>query len=1104
MPSKIRSPIIVVVGHSDHGKCVAPDTPIPLADGRILSAEDLFNEYANGRSLDVKDGIVVENNEGPEIFSLGRGGNIERKKITHFWKLKNKGNLINVKLKSGDEVMTTPEHPFFVMDSELNIFQKKAEDIAIGDSVVVPRKLHFSSNLGTVKNYVISRLEKMENFLLRLNLDKSGHFIERLKSENIQDLKRRDVFSAKDPYTCILENRFRARDLISLAKFFGFTNSEIYGMIDEIKNDSEKWRAGHASNWMRMPQDGEDFGKLGYVLGCLAGDGYINEGILNKNEKDVQEAYRKAVRGALNLDSKIVQGHTCEYVVTNGGVTFERFLMEVCLLPSSNKAENIQLPLGFQTFVPFITGFIEGWFDTDGYVSFLNNSIEITSKSRSIVQQVGIWLLAFGIHSCVTEKYGYHILRIANKPYVGLFLQHFRPKSERKLVRIRDAASKSGTSRIFDMTPFSGNSLKKFGLSETYNYWYKNRRNLSRSCLERVLQNPGNNSSNISEKIRGFLESEISVVKVMSKREVGGACDFVYDFTIPDNHNFIANRVIIHNTTLLDRIRGTTVTKTEVGQLTQHTGASYVPLDVIEEISGKLLERFKIKLEIPGLLFIDVPGHKAFLGMRKRGGSVSDLAILVVDITEGFQEQTDESLNVLKEFKTPFVVVATKLDKIRGWYQTNDVSFLESLSKQRDDVKADVETAVYKIVSQLGERGFDAERFDRVENFAKQIAVVPVSSTTGEGIAGLLMVLSGLAQQFLKGKLEVSKSARGSVLELKDVRGLGTTIDVILYDGTVRKGDSVVIGGREPIVTKVKSLLVPRRLQELRTEKRFESVDEISAAAGVKISALGLENVIAGSPVIFVRKESEIDSAKKEIQKEVEEVQFERNVDGVTLRADTLGSLEAMIKILNEEGIPIRKAEAGAVVKQDVVEAQNVKDRLRRAILSFNAPVSEEMRQFAKDFGIKVFSNEIIYRLVEEYKDWVSAEQKGELKEKIANVTHPCEIKVLKGTVFRQSNPAIFGVEVLRGILKPGVTLMRGEKKINRVKEIGKEGKPIGEARRGDKVAVSMEGVTVGRQVNEGDVLTTFIPESDMKILKEVFDRLTEDEKELVRQLGGL
>lgn len=552
-------------------------------------------------------------------------------------------------------------------------------------------------------------------------------------------------------------------------------------------------------------------------------------------------------------------------------------------------------------------------------------------------------------------------------------------------------------------------------------------------------------------------------------------------------------------TTLLDRIRGTTVTSQEPGKLTQHTGASYVPLDVIRGISGNLLQRFNIDLQIPGLLFIDTPGHAAFLGMRKRGGSVSDLAILVVDMTEGFQEQTDESLKVLKDTKTPFIVAATKVDRLRGWYPNPESSFLDSFAKQRDDVKADAETAVYKLVGQLSERGFDSERFDRISNFGKQVAVVPVSSVTGEGIPDLLMVLSGLAQQFLKDKLAISDRAKGSILEVKEAKGLGLTIDAIIYDGTVRKGDYIIIGGRETKVTKVKALLEPRKMQDIRLEKQFEPVDEISAAAGVKISAIDLEGVIAGSPIVFVREESEIEAARSEVQHVVEEVQFDRNIDGVILRADTLGSLEAMIHILNQEGIPIKKAEAGPPSKQDVIECQNVKDRLRRAILSFNAPIPADVEQMGRDIGIKMMHNEIIYRLIEEYKDWVKAEQHAEVKRKEADVTHPAEFRILKGCIFRQSNPAVFGVEVLRGILRAGVLIERDGKRIDHVKGIEKEGKATEEARRGDKVAISMANITVGRHVNEGDVLRVVIPADDMKILREIFDKLTEDEKELLK-----
>jgi len=554
-------------------------------------------------------------------------------------------------------------------------------------------------------------------------------------------------------------------------------------------------------------------------------------------------------------------------------------------------------------------------------------------------------------------------------------------------------------------------------------------------------------------------------------------------------------------TTLLDRIRGSAVTKLEPGMLSQHVGASYIPIETVKGICGELLKKMKIDITIPGLLMLDTPGHAAFITLRRRGGAVSDLAVLVVDVTEGFQEQTDESLAILKEFKTPFIVAATKVDKIPGWYPHKNYCFIESFKKQSEDVKDEVEKKIYQLVSQLSERGFNSERFDRVEDFTKQIVIVPCSGITGEGVSELLMVLAGLSQQFLKKRLEVSETGRGAVLEIKEVKGFGITIDVILYDGNIRKSDYLVIGGKEPIVTRVKALLRPRPLQELRVEKQFESVDEVDAAAGIKIAAPDLENVIAGSPIIAVKKEKDVEKAKRTVQKEIEEVQFTRNIEGVVLKADTLGSLEAMIKLIGEESIPVRKAEVGQVTKQDVTELQDMKDELRKVVLAFNVKVLEEAQILAKDLKIEIFQSNIIYRIMEEYKEWCFKKKEREAAEKLERVARPCQIKILKGFVFRVSNPAIFGVEVQKGLLKPGVAVKKKDGKvIGKVKEVQKEGHVIKEAKVGEKVAVSMEEPTVGRQIEEGDVLIAVLNEEDRKILSEVFDKLSESEREMLKE----
>jgi len=556
-------------------------------------------------------------------------------------------------------------------------------------------------------------------------------------------------------------------------------------------------------------------------------------------------------------------------------------------------------------------------------------------------------------------------------------------------------------------------------------------------------------------------------------------------------------------TTLLDKIRGTAITKLEPGQLSQHIGASYIPIEIVKKISGELLEKLKIKITIPGLLLLDTPGHAAFITLRKRGGAVSDLAILVVDITEGFQEQTDESLAILKEYKTPFIVAATKVDKIQGWFPEARHTFLDSFAKQREPVKEEVEKRVYNIVQQLAERGFNSERFDRIEDFAKNVAIVPCSGITGEGIPELLMVLTGLAQIFLKDRLQLSDIGKGTVLEVKDVKGFGTTIDVILFDGTIMKGDWIVIGGKQPIVTKIKALLEPRPLSELRVEKQFVSIDSAEAAYGIKIVAPDIENVIAGSSLIAVKDEGKIEKAKLEVQREIEEVEFTSEKEGVVLKADTLGSLEALIKLVGEAGIPVRKAEVGNVTKQDIIEVQNLQEKIRKVVLTFNVKILEEAENFAKDFGVTIFSNNIIYRLIDEYKEWSYKAKEREIQEKLSQVSRPCVVKILKGFVFRVSNPAIFGVEVQKGILKPGVRLKREDGKIvGVVKTIEREGQQIYEVKSGDKVAISMEEPTIGRQIEEGDILTAALTETDIKTLKEVFEYLSADERELLKTIS--
>ncbi|MFQ6020531.1 MAG: translation initiation factor IF-2 [Candidatus Aenigmatarchaeota archaeon] len=552
-------------------------------------------------------------------------------------------------------------------------------------------------------------------------------------------------------------------------------------------------------------------------------------------------------------------------------------------------------------------------------------------------------------------------------------------------------------------------------------------------------------------------------------------------------------------TTLLDKIRGTLVVTKEPGLITQHIGATEIPIKTIKDICGDLLEKLKIKIEIPGLLLLDTPGHFAFTSIRKRGTSIADLAILVIDINEGFKPQTDESLQFLKEFKTPFLIAATKIDRIEGWIKNENACFLESYKKQPEFVRERIDNELYKLIGQISERGFETERFDKIKDFKKTIAIVPCSGITGEGIPELLMILSGLSQQFLKKELEVTKGiGRGSILEVKEVKGLGTTIDVILYDGEIKKGDWLIIGGKEPIVTKIKALLKPPVLREIRVEKQFESVDKVEAAAGIKISAPDLENAIAGNPIASVHNEKDIEKIKQELISETE-IEFEKTGEGIILKADTLGSLEALINILKD--VEIKKAEVGNVLRKDVIEIETIKDPLKRIIIAFNVGIEDAAKKEAMDRKIKILKNNIIYKLIEDYEEFIEKTKEEIRLKKLESITRPAKVLILKGMVFRASNPAIVGVEILEGFLKSGVKLQKQGKEIGVVKAIQSENVSIEKAVKGDRVAISIDGPTVGRQIKEEDELTTVITKDDLKVLEELDMK---EEVELAKEILGL
>lgn len=562
-------------------------------------------------------------------------------------------------------------------------------------------------------------------------------------------------------------------------------------------------------------------------------------------------------------------------------------------------------------------------------------------------------------------------------------------------------------------------------------------------------------------------------------------------------------------TSLLDKIRGTGVQGREAGGITQHIGASFLPSDTIKNVCGPLFAKLSGgKSDIPGLLVIDTPGHEIFTNLRARGGSAADIAILVVDVNRGFQPQTNESLKILQSRKVPFVIALNKIDMIKGWKKPKTMFASQSIKEQDPYVQTALDELLYNVVGTLSILGYNSEAFYRVKDFTKEISIVPVSARSGEGIPELLAVLVGLTQQYMQKKLEQKeKSTRGIVLEVKDEVGLGVTANIILIDGMLKKGDTIVVAKRDSVITtKAKALLLPKPLDEMRDPRdKFRPVNEVIAAAGIKIVSPDLDGVLPGSPVYATTSETEIENLKKMIESEMKSVFIKTDTKGVILKCDTIGSLEALTDMLKRQNISIAMADIGPVTRRDVVEALAIKEKDRHlgVVISFNVKILEDAQEEADSNHIRIFHDQVIYSLVDNYTHWVEEDTANEENAILEELTPVCKFTFLKGYVFRKSNPAVFGVKINVGTLRQKVSIMNAEgKKIGTLHQIQDNGKSVNIAKKDQEVAISIQNITVGRQISEEEILYSFPPAPEAKLLLKRFShKLSPEEFQVLQEI---
>ncbi len=560
-------------------------------------------------------------------------------------------------------------------------------------------------------------------------------------------------------------------------------------------------------------------------------------------------------------------------------------------------------------------------------------------------------------------------------------------------------------------------------------------------------------------------------------------------------------------TSLADALRGTGVQAREVGGITQEIGASFFPMETLKEICGPLLDRAGGELQIPGLLMIDTPGHAVFSNLRLRGGSAADIAILVVDVLKGLENQTLESIDILKQRHVPFLVALNKIDMINGWRKGSKGPLPQVMKEQLPQWNDELEERLYNVVGGLTRLGFQSDAYYRVKDFRQQVSIVPVSARAPVGMPEMLAMLIGLAQQFLKGKLVMdgAKGGRGIILEMQEEVGIGETANVILTEGSINVGDSISLVRKDgAFKSKVKALFMPKALDEMRDPRdKFTPVDSVYAAAGVKLVSPDLVGVVPGTSVATFKTDKQFQQLKDEMEKELSNIVVKTDNMGVIVKAGSIGGLEALLRMLEERGIPVRQADIGDISKNDIIDAQVVGDHdpFLGAILGFDSKVLPEAKEYV---GVgPIFVSAIIYEVLDNYVNWAEAKRESDEKAALSSLTRPCKLKVIPGAFFRNRDPAVFGVDVVVGRLKPKIKLMSVEGvELGTVEQVQDQGKALTEAREGDKVAISVDGPTLGRQVRENDTIYTMPRSHEAKLLRtKLAGSLTEKEREVLDEI---
>jgi translation initiation factor 5B len=582
----------------------------------------------------------------------------------------------------------------------------------------------------------------------------------------------------------------------------------------------------------------------------------------------------------------------------------------------------------------------------------------------------------------------------------------------------------------------------------------------------------------------------------------------------------ILGHVDTGKTKILDNIRRTNVQDGEAGGITQQIGATYIPGEALVTRTEELRKGRQFDLKLPGLLVIDTPGHESFSNLRSRGSGLCDIAVLVVDLMHGLEQQTIESINLLRMRKTPFIIAMNKVDRLFQWNSVANSPIQDALARQEETTMKEFEHRYNQVALQLNEQGLNVALYWKNKDPKSFVNIVPTSAITGEGIPDLLQLLVKLTQSLMVERLMFVPELQCTVLEVKQIEGLGTTIDVVLVNGMLKEGDTIVVCGLSgPIVTTIRALLTPQPMREIRVKGQYIHHKELRAAMGVKIAAHNLENAVAGTQLLIVNPGDDVEALKAEVMEDMQDIfsGVDKTGEGVAVQASTLGSLEALLEFLRSPDvqIPVSSINIGPVHKRDIMRASVMIERGAKkygVILAFDVPVNKEAREQAEDLGVKIFTADIIYHLFDQFTAYLKQVREEEQEAAKLEAVFPCVLRILPDCVYNKKDPILVGVEVVEGIAKVGTPLCvpsQGRIDLGRIAGLEKDHKSVQKAMPGDKVAMKIESTKpeeaarlYGRHFDHTDALVSKITRKSINVLKDMFrDEMGKDDWKLIIRL---